>query len=144
MRVRGAAPEDFFTILMDFEAKSTYQTTYRTSLKSSDSDLCTQVRGVRCVPTSVHSSHAYYTLPLWASTSSTAVRGVSILTNPLTHSRAYILLACSSSPCSLGLALALSSLQLACTPPLQLGTRLLRVALVSHSLPPSAACVGYV
>ena len=37
-----------------------------------------------------------------------------------------------------------SSLQLACTPPLQLGTRLLRVALVSHSLPPSAACVGYV
>ena len=34
--------------------------------------------------------------------------------------------------------------QLACTPPLQLGTRLLRVALVSHSLSPSAACVGYV
>jgi hypothetical protein len=39
---------------------------------------------------------------------------------------------------------ALSSLQLACTPPLQLGTRLLRVALVNHSLPPSTACVGYV
>ena len=55
----------------------------------------------------------------------------------------YVLLACSSSPC-LGLAMALSSLQLACTPPLQLGTRLPRVALVSHSLPPSAACVGYV
>ena len=34
--------------------------------------------------------------------------------------------------------------QLACTPPLQLGTRLLRVALVNHSLPPSTACVGYV
>ena len=48
------------------------------------------------------------------------------------------------SPCSLGLALAWSSLKLACTPPLQLGTRLLRVALVSHSRPPSTACVGYV
>ena len=37
--VRGAAPGDFFTILMDFEAKSTYHTTYRTSLESSRSDL---------------------------------------------------------------------------------------------------------
>ena len=27
--VRGAAPGDFFTILMDFEAKSTNHTTYR-------------------------------------------------------------------------------------------------------------------
>ena len=40
-------------------------------------------------------------------------------------------MACSSSPSLLGLLaqLALSSPQLACTPPLQLGTRLLRVAL---------------
>ena len=37
--VRGAALGVFFTILMDFEAKSTYQTTYRTSLESSRSDL---------------------------------------------------------------------------------------------------------
>ena len=74
-----------------------------------------------------------YTLPLWASTSSTVVRGVPILTNPLTHSRAYVLLAAwpaRARPLCLALAqLALSSPQLACTPPLQLGTRLLRVAL---------------
>jgi hypothetical protein len=63
----------------------------------------------------------------------TVVRGVPILTNPLTHSRAYVLLAAwpaRARPLCLALAqLALSSPQLACTPPLQLGTRLLRVAL---------------
>ena len=42
--VRGAAPGDFFTILMDFEAKSTYHTTYRTSLKSSRSDSESDLR----------------------------------------------------------------------------------------------------
>ena len=45
--VRGAAPEDFFTILMDFEAKSTYHTTYRTSLESSHSDLRRSPRSAR-------------------------------------------------------------------------------------------------
>ena len=38
--VRGAAPGDFFTILMDFEAKSTYHTTYRTSLESAHVQIC--------------------------------------------------------------------------------------------------------
>ena len=45
--VRGAAPGDFFTILMDFEAKSTYHTTYRTSLESSHSDLRRSPRSAR-------------------------------------------------------------------------------------------------
>ena len=58
---------------------------------------------------------------------------VHLLTNPLTHSRAYVVLAAwpaRARPLCLVLAqLALSSPQLACTPPLQLGTRLIRVAL---------------
>ena len=45
--VRGAAPGDFFTILMDSEAKSTYHTTYRTSLESSHSDLRRSPRSAR-------------------------------------------------------------------------------------------------
>ena len=60
-------------------------------------------------------------------------RGAPMLTNPLTHSRAYVVLAAwpaRARPLCLVLAqLALSSPQLACTPPLQLGTRLIRVAL---------------
>ena len=38
----GAQPREiFFTILMDFEAKSAYHTTYRTLLESSHSDVFT-------------------------------------------------------------------------------------------------------
>ena len=37
----GAQPREiFFTILMDFEAKSTYHTTYRTLLESSHVQIC--------------------------------------------------------------------------------------------------------
>jgi hypothetical protein len=95
----------------------------------------------------LHSSHAYYThcRSAWASTSTAQLCVVYVylrihsLTHVLTYSWPLLELAL------LGLGpVALSSLQLACTPPLQLGTRLLRVALVNHSLPPSTACVGYV
>ena len=44
--VRGAAPGDFFTILMDVEAKSTYHTTYRASLESSHSEICADRRAI--------------------------------------------------------------------------------------------------
>ena len=95
-----------------------------------------------------HSSHAYYTLPLWASIHVQHSCAWCIYLYLQIHSLTHVLT--YSWPAQLALlglgalALALSSLQLACTPPLQLGTRLLRVALVSYSRPPCTACVGYV